>query len=87
MRHPLYVSWAIIFWAAPVMSMGRLIFAGVATAYMLVAVLLEERDLVKHFGDAYRRYQESTPKYLPRLRRKRGMGTAAAPLKPRREIG
>lgn len=87
MRHPLYVSWAIIFWAAPAMSVGRLIFAVVTTAYMLVAVLLEERDLVKHFGDAYRRYQESTPKYFPRLRRKRGMGTAAAPLKPRREIG
>jgi protein-S-isoprenylcysteine O-methyltransferase Ste14 len=81
-RHPLYVSWAIIFWAAPVMSAGHLLFAAVATAYMLVAVLFEERDLVVHFGDAYRRYQESTPRYLPRLGRRR---TAHAPLKPRRE--
>jgi protein-S-isoprenylcysteine O-methyltransferase Ste14 len=81
-RHPLYVSWAIIFWAAPVMSVGHLLFAAVATAYMLVAVLFEERDLVKHFGDAYRRYQESTPRYFPRLQRGRA---AHAPLKPRRE--
>jgi protein-S-isoprenylcysteine O-methyltransferase Ste14 len=37
---------------------------------MVLAVFLEERDLVGHFGDAYRRYQETTPKYLPRLRRR-----------------
>jgi protein-S-isoprenylcysteine O-methyltransferase Ste14 len=71
LRHPLYVSWAIIFWATPVMSLGHLLFAVVATAYMVVAVLFEERDLVQHFGDAYRRYQESTPRYFPRLGRAR----------------
>jgi hypothetical protein len=54
---------------------------------MLVAVLFEERDLVRQFGDAYRRYQESTPRYLPRLRDKRAAGTAAASLKPRRGTG
>ena len=47
------------------MSVGHLLFAAVATAYMLVAVLFEERDLVGHFGDAYRRYQESTPAVSP----------------------
>jgi methanethiol S-methyltransferase len=70
-RHPLYVSWAIIFWSTPVMSAGHLLFAAVATAYMVVAVFFEERDLVSHFGDAYRRYQETTPKYLPRIGRKK----------------
>jgi protein-S-isoprenylcysteine O-methyltransferase Ste14 len=82
MRHPLYVSWAIIFWSAPVMSVGHLLFAVVTTAYMLVAVLFEERDLVQHFGDAYRRYQESTPRYFPRFGRERKAGEAS--LKPRR---
>ena len=77
-RHPLYVSWAIIFWATPVMSSGHLLFAVVATAYMVVAVFFEERDLVTHFGDAYRRYQESVPKYLPRIRRKRAPRVAHA---------
>ena len=84
MRHPLYVSWAIIFWATPVMSVGHLLFAVVTTAYMVVAVLFEERDLVGHFGDAYRRYQESTPRYFPRFGRKLGGRAAGAELKPRR---
>ena len=65
------MAWAIIFWSTPVMSAGHLLFAAVATAYMVVAVFFEERDLVAHFGDAYRRYQETVPKYLPRIRRKR----------------
>ena len=89
LRHPIYLSWAIIFWAAPVMTAGRLFFAVVSTAYMLVAVLFEERDLVRQFGDAYRRYQESTPRYVPRfgLGGRRESRTAAAPLKPRRGTG
>ena len=77
-RHPIYVSWAIIFWATPTMSRGRLLFAAVATAYMVAAVFLEERDLVRTFGDAYRRYQEATPKYFPRLARRRAPAAAPA---------
>jgi protein-S-isoprenylcysteine O-methyltransferase Ste14 len=77
-RHPLYVAWAIIFWSTPVMSAGHLLFAAVATVYMVAAVFFEERDLVAHFGDAYRRYQESVPKYLPRIRRKRAPHVAHA---------
>jgi protein-S-isoprenylcysteine O-methyltransferase Ste14 len=69
-RHPIYVAWAIIFWSTPTMSAGRLLFAAVATAYMVVAVFLEERDLIGTFGDAYRRYQEATPKYFPRIARR-----------------
>jgi methanethiol S-methyltransferase len=76
-RHPIYVSWAIIFWATPTMSAGRLLFAAVATAYMVVAVFLEERDLLRIFGDAYRRYQESTPKYIPRFARRRAAVAAS----------
>ncbi len=71
-RHPIYVAWAVIFWATPVMSVGHLLFAVVATMYMVAAVFLEERDLVEHFGDAYRRYQETTPKYVPRVNPRRG---------------
>jgi protein-S-isoprenylcysteine O-methyltransferase Ste14 len=71
-RHPLYVSWAVIFWSAPVMSSGHLLFSSVATAYMVAAVFVEERDLVDFFGDAYRRYQETTPRFLPRLAQAKG---------------
>lgn len=77
-RHPIYLSWAIIFWATPEMSLGHLLFAAVSTAYMGLAVFAEERDLVHQFGDAYRRYQQSTPRYLPRLVRSgRRKGVAA----------
>jgi protein-S-isoprenylcysteine O-methyltransferase Ste14 len=78
MRHPIYVAWAVIFWATPSMSTGHLFFAVVTTTYMVLAVFIEERDLVAHFGDAYRRYQETTPKYFPKwsTEMKRGDATA-----------
>jgi methanethiol S-methyltransferase len=55
----------LAFWAAPQMSVGRLIFALGMTAYILVGLYFEERDLVDRFGDTYRRYQQATPKLMP----------------------
>jgi protein-S-isoprenylcysteine O-methyltransferase Ste14 len=66
-RHPLYVGWLIIFWAAPVMTTAHLVFALMTTAYILVAIRLEERDLVQLFGDDYVRYRRRTGMLLPKL--------------------
>lgn len=67
-RHPLYVGWLIIFWAAPVMTVAHLVFALKTTAYILVAIRFEERDLVCAFGGEYVAYRRRTPMLVPRLR-------------------
>jgi methanethiol S-methyltransferase len=68
-RHPLYVGWALAFWATPTMTAGHLLFAGFLTAYMALAALVEERDLVAYFGRQYEDYRRDVPRYLPRLGR------------------
>jgi protein-S-isoprenylcysteine O-methyltransferase Ste14 len=71
-RHPLYIGWLVIFWSAPTMTAAHLLFALACTAYILVAIRWEERDLVAAFGSTYSDYQARTPMLLPRLRTARG---------------
>jgi protein-S-isoprenylcysteine O-methyltransferase Ste14 len=65
-RHPLYIGWLIIFWSAPTMTIAHLVFAVMTTAYILIAIQLEERDLITAHSE-YREYRRSTPMLLPRL--------------------
>ncbi|MDF3020932.1 MAG: isoprenylcysteine carboxylmethyltransferase family protein [Steroidobacteraceae bacterium] len=69
-RHPLYVGWLMIFWGTPTMTAGHLLFASAMSAYILIALRFEERDLVAHIGEPYRRYQEEVPALIPRPGRK-----------------
>jgi methanethiol S-methyltransferase len=67
-RHPIMLGFIIAFWATPTMSMGHLLFAGVTTAYILVALQIEEGDLVEYFGDTYTNYRERVGMIIPMRR-------------------
>lgn len=70
-RNPLMLGFVIAFWAAPTMSVARLVFAVATTGYILVGIMLEEQDHARHLGDAYREYQARIPMLIPLPRRRR----------------
>ncbi len=69
-RHPLYAGFFLAFWATPAMSQGHLLLALGMSAYMLIAIRYEERDLVGLFGEDYAHYQRDVGMLTPRLRRR-----------------
>lgn len=68
-RHPLMTGFLIGFWATPDMTLGHLLFAAVCTGYILVGVMIEERDLVRFIGNDYTEYRKTTPAYIPFTKR------------------
>jgi protein-S-isoprenylcysteine O-methyltransferase Ste14 len=64
-RHPIYLGFVIALWATPTLTVGHLLLAAVLTAYIVIGILLEERDLVAFFGDDYRRYRERVSMLVP----------------------
>jgi methanethiol S-methyltransferase len=68
-RHPLYIAWALAFWATPTMTLGHLLFASALTGYMVLASKIEERDLIAHFGQTYTDYRRRVPAFVPTFSR------------------
>lgn len=75
-RHPLYLGWFFAFWATPTMTAAHLLFAAVTAAYILVAIQLEERDLVRAHGESYLAYRRAVPMLVPSLRKRAAEPTA-----------
>jgi protein-S-isoprenylcysteine O-methyltransferase Ste14 len=70
-RHPLYVGWLFAFWSTPTMTFAHLLFSIATTAYILLAIQFEERDLAREHGDTYEAYRRSVPMLIPFIRRNR----------------
>ncbi len=74
-RHPLNLGFIVAFWAAPTMTVGHLLFAAMTTAWILVAMQLEERDLMAALGPRYAAYRETVPMLVPGLRKRHSRAT------------
>ena len=66
-RHPLYVGWLLAFWATPTMTAAHFFFAATTTAYILIAIRFEERDLEDLHGAPYAEYRRRVPMLIPRM--------------------
>jgi protein-S-isoprenylcysteine O-methyltransferase Ste14 len=66
-RHPLYLGFILAFWSTPTMTLGHLVFALGTLGYILIAIQLEERDLIAAFGDRYRIYRQQVGMLLPKF--------------------
>jgi protein-S-isoprenylcysteine O-methyltransferase Ste14 len=68
--HPLYAGFFLAFWATPRMSYGHLLLAAGMSAYMLIAIRYEERDLTGFYGEDYTRYRKGVGMIFPRFGRR-----------------
>jgi methanethiol S-methyltransferase len=68
-RHPIMLGFIVAFWATPVLTWGHLLFAVLTTAYILIAIQLEERDLQAAFGGTYDKYRQQVSMIVPWIKR------------------
>lgn len=70
-RHPLYFGFIVAFWSTAEMTLAHILFAGLTTLYILVAIQFEEKDLVSEFGEKYSSYKKNVAMIIPFIKRKK----------------
>ena len=78
-RQPIYVSFALVLWLSSAWTPDQLLLAVLWTSYCVAGSALKEKRYLKHFGDAFRQYQDKVPFWIPFLRPSRRDGTTPAP--------
>lgn len=65
-RHPLYTAGFVFLWATPVMTRNLFALYIALSLYLIIGAYFEERKLLRELGEAYQRYRQTTPMFLPR---------------------
>ncbi len=63
-RHPWYLGGILIVWARD-LSLSTILNNTVITSYFIIGTVLEERKLVREFGEPYREYQRNVSMFFP----------------------
>jgi protein-S-isoprenylcysteine O-methyltransferase Ste14 len=64
-RHPLYSCVIVLIWTSPDLTVDRLLFNLLWTAWICAGAVWEEKDLLAEFGDSYRDYRRRVPMLVP----------------------
>jgi len=65
-RQPIYLSFTLILWTAPVWTPDHLVIATLWTAYCVLAPVLKEKRYRQWYGAAFERYQQRVSYWFPR---------------------
>lgn len=65
-RHPLYLAGILIFTFQPYITRNMLVITALADMYFVYGALIEEKRLLKVFGEEYRNYMKKVPRFIPK---------------------
>jgi len=63
-RHPWYLATGLLIWARQ-MDVSAIFVNVILTSYLIVGTYLEEKKLVREFGEKYRNYQNKVSMLIP----------------------